>query len=86
VKVQATVVKRTALGTFDWQTDMRYTLTNALPQPVTVSLQQAGLWGDATVKSESQKSTRHSADVVEWSVAVPANGKAEVTASFETRY
>ncbi len=86
VKVQATVVKRTNLGTFDWQTDMRYTLTNALPQPVTVALLQAGLWGDATIKTESQKSTRRSADVTEWSVNVPANGKTEVTASFETRY
>jgi len=86
VKVQATVVKRTSLGTFDWQTDMRYTVTNALPQPVTVALLQAGLWGDATIKTESQKSTRRSADVTEWSVNVPANGKTEVTASFETRY
>jgi hypothetical protein len=70
----------------DWQTDMRYTLTNALPQPVTVALLQSGLWGEATIKSESQKSMRHSAEVAEWDVVVPANGKSEVTASFGTRF
>jgi len=68
------------------QTDMRYTLTNALPQPVTVALLQSGLWGDATVKTESQKSIRHSAEAAEWDVIVPANGKSEVTASFGTRF
>jgi hypothetical protein len=86
VKVRATVVKRTSHGPFDWQSDMRYTLTNALPKPVTVVLLQAGLWGDARIVTESQKSARRSADVAEWSVDVPANGSAEVTASFETRY
>jgi hypothetical protein len=86
VKVQATVVKRTALGPFNWQTDMRYTLTNALPQPVTVALLQAGLWGDTTIKAESHKSTRRSADVAEWTVTVPANEKSELTASFASRY
>lgn len=86
VKVRSTVVKRTARGAFDWQTDMRYTLTNALPSPVTVALLQAGLWGDARITTESQKSARRSADVAEWSVVVPANGTAEVTATFETRF
>jgi hypothetical protein len=86
VKVRATVVKRTSHGPFDWQTDMRYTLTNAMPASVTVALLQAGLWGDASIKVESQKSTRRSADVAEWTVVVPANGTSEVTATFETRY
>jgi hypothetical protein len=86
VKVQPTVVKRSLIAKNDWQTDMRYTLTNALPQPVTVALLQSGLWGDATIKSESQKSTRRSAEVAEWDVVVPANGKSEVTASFGTRF
>jgi len=75
VKIQSTVVKRSLLAKNDWQTDMRYTLTNALPQPVTVALLQSGLWGDATVKTESQKSIRHSAEAAEWDVIVPANGK-----------
>jgi hypothetical protein len=86
VKVKATVDKRTSLGPFKWQTDMHYTVTNALPQPVTVSLLQAGLWADTVIKSESQKGTRRSADVTEWSVQVPANGKSELNATFETRY
>jgi hypothetical protein len=86
VKIQSTVVKRSLLAKNDWQTDMRYTLTNALPQAVTVALLQSGLWGDATVKAESQKSIRHSAEAAEWDVIVPANGKSEVTASFGTRF
>jgi hypothetical protein len=86
VKVKATVDKRTSLGPFKWQTEMHYTVTNALPQPVAVSLLQAGLWADTVIKSESQQSTRRSADVAEWSVKVPANGKTEVSATFETRY
>lgn len=86
VKVQPTVVRRSLIAKNDWQTDMRYTLTNALPQPVTVALLQSGLWADATIRAESQKSTRRSAEVAEWDVTVPANGKSEVTASFGTRF
>ncbi|HWW19373.1 MAG TPA: DUF4139 domain-containing protein [Steroidobacteraceae bacterium] len=86
VKVKATVEKRTLLAPFKWQSDMRYELTNALSQPVTVTLLQAGLWGDTRIRSESQKSTRRSAEVAEWAVAVPANAKSELTASFESRY
>jgi len=86
VKVRAVVDKRTHLGSADWQSDMRYELSNALPRPVTVKLLQDGLWGDSRITAESQKSTRRSADTAEWSVTVPANGKASVTASFDTRY
>ncbi len=86
VKVQPTVVKRTALGDFNWRTEMRYSLTNALPKPVTVSLLQDGLWGDSTITAESQKSKRRSADVAEWTVQIPANGKAELTATITTRF
>jgi len=86
VKVRAVVDKRTRLNTFDWQSDMRYELTNALPRPVTVKLLQEGLWGDARITAESIKSTRRSAEVAEWAVTVPANGKANLTATFETRY
>jgi hypothetical protein len=86
VKVQPTVVKRTALGDFNWRTEMRYSLTNALPRPVTVSLLQDGLWGDSTITAESHKSKRRSADVAEWAVQIPANGKAEVTATITTRF
>lgn len=86
VKVRAVVEKRTRLNTFDWQSDMRYEFSNALPRPVTVKLIQGGLWGDSSIKAESIKSTRRSADAAEWAVTVPANGKASLTASFDTRY
>jgi hypothetical protein len=86
VKVQPTVEKRTRLGYDHWQSDMRYVLSNAMPNPVTVSLLQSGLWGDTVVKSESQKSTRRSAEEAEWVVTIPANGSVTVTASFETRF
>jgi hypothetical protein len=86
VKVRAVVDKRTRLSSTNWQSDMRYELTNALPTPVSVRLLQEGLWGDARITAESQKSTRRSADTAEWSVSVPANGKASLTATFDTRY
>jgi hypothetical protein len=86
VKVRAVVDKRTRVSTFDWQSDMRYELSNALPRPVTVKLLQEGLWGDSRITAESQKSTRRSADTAEWSVTVPANGKTSLTATFESRY
>jgi hypothetical protein len=86
VKVRAVIDKRTRLSSSDWQSDMRYELTNALPTPITVKLLQEGLWGDSRITAESQKSKRRSADTAEWSVTVPANGKASLTATFDTRY
>jgi len=86
VKVRAVVEKRTRLSSFNWQSDMRYELSNALPRPVTVKLLQEGLWGDSRITAESQKSARRSAETAEWAVTVPANGKTSLTASFETRF
>ena len=86
VKVKPNVVKRTNLGTYRWRTDMEYDLTNATPHPVTVDLQQLGLWGDTRIVAESQKSERLSADMTEWKVVVPANGSTKITASFDTRF
>ncbi len=86
VKVRAVLDKRVRVSSSDWQTDMRYEFSNALPRPVTVKLLQDGLWGDARITAESQKSTRRGAEAAEWAVPVPANGKASLTASFETRY
>jgi hypothetical protein len=68
---------------------MRYTLTNARPEPVMVDLIQSGLdfWLDDTrIVEESQQSERQSSDAALWRVAVPANGEAVVTAVFDTRY
>ncbi|MDB6082824.1 MAG: hypothetical protein JWN43_705, partial [Gammaproteobacteria bacterium] len=86
VKVQPTVVKRSRIGTFEWQTDMKYELTNALPRQVVVRLLQDGLYADARITQESAKSTRRSAETAEWAVTIPANGHTTVTASFDTRY
>ncbi len=86
VKVRAVVDKRTRLNAFDWQSEMRYELTNALPRPITVKLLQEGLWGESRITAESQKSTRRSAGTAEWAVTVPANGKASLTATFDTKY
>ena len=86
VKVKPTVEKREKAGNDRWRTMMRYTLSNARSQPVTVDLIQAGLWGDTRISDESQKSSRRSADEALWRVEVPANGTATVTATFDTRF
>ncbi len=86
VKVQPVVERRERLSDTRWRTVMRYTLTNARPVPVTVDLLQSGLWGDTRIVEESQPSERRSADDALWRVAVPANGEATVTATFESRY
>jgi hypothetical protein len=88
VKVKPVVEKRERLSysPYRWRTSMRYTLTNARPTAVTVALQQDGLWGDTKIESESQRSTRLSADVTQWMVNVPANGTVDVTAVFDSQY
>ena len=87
VKVQPTVEKRERINASPrWRTAMRYRLTNASPRTVTVDLVQAGLWGDTRIVAESQNSERRSADEALWRVAVPANGEATVTATFDTRF
>jgi hypothetical protein len=72
-----------------WQTKMRYTLTNARPEPVTVDLFQSGLdsyWDDTRIISETIRSERLSSDRVVWRVPVPANGTVNLEATFQTRY
>jgi hypothetical protein len=86
VKVQPVVVSRTKMSDSRWRTVMRYTLTNAKPQAVTVDLIQDGLWGDVRVVEQSQPGERPSADDLLWRVQVPANGEAIVTATFDTRH
>lgn len=86
VKVKPTVAKRTKLDWRRWQTDMEYEVTNASPHPVTVDLQQSGLWGETHILNESAKSERLSADIAQWKVPVPANGSTKVTASFDTQF
>jgi hypothetical protein len=89
VKVKSTVVERKRLSSSKWQTSMRYELTNSRDGAVTVDLMQSGLdfgWTDTRIITESLKSERRNSDAVVWAVTVPANGNAEVTATFETRY
>src|SRR3546814_11287083 len=85
VKVQPVLVERRRMSEHRWRTTMRYTLTNANPEPVSVDLIQAGLWGDTRIVDESQESSRRSADETLWRVAIPANGEASVTATVDTR-
>lgn len=86
VKVRAVVERRERLGADRWRTSMRYTLTNARPNPVTVDLLQSGLWGDTRITDQSMPSERRSADDALWRVPVPANGEATLTATFDSRY
>ncbi|HYI48908.1 MAG TPA: DUF4139 domain-containing protein [Allosphingosinicella sp.] len=86
VKVKPVVERRERINGTRWRTTMRYTLTNARPNAVTVDLMQSGLWGDTRITEESMPSERRSADDALWRVPVPANGEAVVTATFDTRY
>ena len=73
-----------------WRTTMVYTLTNARDTPVTVDLVQAGLnqgyWSDTRAVSETIPGRQVSVEDRRYSVTVPANGKTELTAVFETRH
>ena len=89
VKVQPVVEQRERLAGDRWRTAMRYTLTNARPEPVTVELVQGGLdrfWTDTRITAESLESERRNSGEAVWRVPVPANGTATVTATFDTRY
>jgi hypothetical protein len=89
VKVQPVVEGRDRIGDSRWRTRMRYTLTNARPQAVTVDLVQSGLdsyFDDTRIVSESIKSERRSSDEALWRVPVPANGTATLTVTFDTRH
>ncbi|MET0238768.1 MAG: DUF4139 domain-containing protein [Sphingobium sp.] len=88
IKVRAVAASREKVSDTKARTTMRYTLTNASPEPVTVDLIQSGLGWIATevrILSESLPSERPSVNEARWAVPVPANGEAEVVAVFETR-
>ncbi len=86
IKVRPIVEERTRINDSRWRTRMRYELTNASPKPVTIDLFQAGLWGDTRIVDQSVTSQRTVADETRWRVTVPANGRASVTATFDTRH
>jgi hypothetical protein len=86
VKVKVVVAERTRINNRRWKTRMVYTVSNASDQPVTVDVAQDGLWGDVRITDQSIVGERISADRVEWKVPVAANGTAELTATFDSRY
>jgi hypothetical protein len=91
VKVKVVQEERQRVSEDHWRTKMRYVLSNARSEAVTVDLGQQGLWGDVRISDEllnkqTVTSKRTSADRVEWSVPVPANGETSLSATFDTRY
>ncbi len=86
VKVKTVVTERTRINANRWRTKMSYEFTNARKETVTVDLGQSGLWGDVRIVEQSQEGKRISADRIEWNVPVPGNGKATLTATFDSRY
>jgi hypothetical protein len=86
VKIKTVVEERTRISSNRWKTRMRYEITNARNNAITVDLGQNGLWGDVRITEQTQEGKRISADRVEWNVPVPANGKALLTATFDSRY
>ncbi|RJY08867.1 DUF4139 domain-containing protein [Aurantiacibacter aquimixticola] len=74
-----------------YRTTMRYTFTNAKPEPVVVELTQEGLdrywWGlDYRVVSEDVEGEQINFGERLYRVTVPANGEREVRVTYETRW
>ena len=74
-----------------YRTTMRYTFTNARPEPVTVVMYQRGLdrywWArDFRVVSEDAKGEQINADMRVYRVTVPANGERVVRVTYETKF
>lgn len=74
-----------------WRTTMRYTLTNAKPEPVVVELTQRGLdrgyWSrDYRVSAEDVEGEQLNFDSRLYRITVPANGERVVNVTYETRY
>src|SRR3546814_8494712 len=77
VKVKTTVQSRERLSSSKWRTSMRYEISNAKTQPISVDLTQAALdfvLHDTSIIEESEKSQRISSDAARWIVNVTANG------------
>jgi hypothetical protein len=87
IKVRPVVAERARVNTSPrWRTRMLYEVSNASPIPVVVEVVQQGLWGDTRITDETMKSERLNADAALWRVSVPANGRAALSATFDTRY
>jgi hypothetical protein len=87
IKVRPIVAERERVNTSPrWRTRMIYEVSNASSVPVTVEVVQQGLWGDTRISDETIKSERLNADEAMWRVPVPANGRAALSATFDTRF
>lgn len=96
VKVKTIVAERERVNSRRWKTSMRYELSNARDNAITVDLGQSGLWGDVNIinqmvdgqniAGQSGAGERVSADRMEWQVPVPAKGRTILTVTFDTRY
>jgi hypothetical protein len=85
VTVQPTLVSDVKVNRRRDRYTVSYQVRNARPDPVTVEIRQAGLYGtDTKVVQESLKSRRIDAYTLGWSVPVPANGETIVSAQVET--
>lgn len=72
-----------------YRTQMKFIVTNARPQAVTVALRQTGLqgWREATrITEESIKGSQEASDVREWQVPVLARGTAELNVTYLTAF
>ena len=87
IKIRPVVAERTRVNTSPrWRTRMLYEVSNASAVPVVVEVVQQGLGGDTRITDETMKSERLNADEALWRVSVPANGRAALSATFDTRY
>ncbi|MBU6165987.1 MAG: DUF4139 domain-containing protein [Alphaproteobacteria bacterium] len=72
-----------------YRTQMKFIVSNARPQPVTVALRQTGLqgWREATrITEESITGNQTVSDVREWQVPVPARGTVELNVTYLTAF
>ena len=68
-----------------WRTQMRFTVTNARSQPVSVNLRQFGLrgWNEKTrILSETVEGKQNGSDERTWLVKVPANGSTDMVVTY----
>ena len=72
-----------------FKTTMRYTITNARPEAVTVDLLQAGLggwWRDVRIVSESLPGSQRNVDQRLYEVPVAAEGETVLTVTYATPF
>ncbi|WP_265530715.1 DUF4139 domain-containing protein [Sphingomicrobium marinum] len=72
-----------------YKTTMRYTITNARPEAVTVDLLQAGLggwWRDVRIVNESLPGTQRNVDQRLYEVPVAAEGETVLTVTYATPF